>query len=63
MNLLAVEVHQISRTSSDISFDLRLTATINPIPEPTTLTLLWLGASSLFAMRLRHRRVRSLATG
>ena len=33
------------------------------VPEPTTLTLLWLGVSSLFAMRFRHRRVRSWATG
>ena len=36
-NVLAVEVHQHSPTSSDISFDLRLTAAMVPIPEPTAI--------------------------
>ena len=34
-NLLAVEVHQALRTSSDISFDLRLAAVIQPAREVT----------------------------
>jgi len=35
LNLLAVEVHQVSATSSDVSFDLELRATMPPDPAPT----------------------------
>ena len=41
-NVLAVEVHQSSLTSSDVSFDLSLGAT--PVPEPSALILLGVGA-------------------
>ena len=50
-NVLAVEVHQASATSSDISFDLQLTAVV--VPEPSTLTLAALG---LLGLGLGRRR-------
>jgi len=50
LNLLAVEVHQISPTSSDVSFDLELTAMM--VPEPASLCLL----AAAGALLLRRRR-------
>lgn len=38
-NVLAVEIHQASNRSSDISFDLRLTATVGGSPPPAMLML------------------------
>lgn len=48
-NVLAVEVHQVSPNSSDISFDLSLTAKLNPVPEPTSLILTLLGIVGMAA--------------
>ena len=39
------------------------TASITIVPEPSTLTLLWLGMSSLLGWNLVHRRRRSQTTG
>ena len=52
-NVLAVEVHQASPTSSDVSFDLQLTALVNPIPEPSTLAL---SVLALLCCALTRRR-------
>ena len=51
-NLIAVEVHQVDNSSSDVSFELGLTAFVDPIPEPST------GALALMAgvVLLRRRR-------
>jgi hypothetical protein len=54
-NVVAVEVHQESPTSSDLSFDLRLTATVTPIPEPTGVVSLAM-AVGLFGMWRLVRR-------
>ncbi|MFV2069900.1 MAG: hypothetical protein ACC645_23285, partial [Pirellulales bacterium] len=48
-NLLAVEVHQASPTSSDISFDLRMLATAQPVPEPGGLPLALLATVGMAA--------------
>jgi len=48
-NLLAVEVHQSGPTSSDISFDLRVLATLRTVPEPTGLALALLAIAGLVA--------------
>ncbi len=53
-NVLAVEVHQSSLTSSDVSFDLSLGAT--PVPEPSALALLGLGALGMVVCIRRRRR-------
>jgi hypothetical protein len=54
-NLLAVEIHQSDNASSDISFDLRLTALA--VPEPSTVMLAALGLAALVAFkRGRGRR-------
>ena len=55
-NVLAVEVHQASSTSGDVSFDLQINAVIRPIPEPTTLTLTALGLIGCAARWRRRRR-------
>ena len=55
-NTLAVEVHNWDESSSDISFDLALTAVIDSlrsIPEPGTGALLGLGLVALAAIRRR----------
>ncbi len=37
-NVLAVEIHQVSRTSSDVVFDLELLAVASPVPSPPKLS-------------------------
>lgn len=51
-NVLAVEVHQAGPTSSDISFDLRVLATLRAVPEPGSLVLALAVAA---VMGLAHR--------
>jgi len=55
-NVLAVEVHQANQTSSDISFDLRLSAMVIPIPEPGALTLLVFGTMAIATGWRRRQR-------
>jgi hypothetical protein len=60
-NVLAVEVHQQSPDSSDLSFDLQLLATRMLVPEPGTgaMAAVGLGAALLFGHRSRRRATRS----
>jgi hypothetical protein len=53
MNVLAVEVHQSSATSSDVSFDFRLDGHVQPIPEPASIY------STVALMALLRRIVKS----
>lgn len=63
LNILAVEIHNASLTSSDISFDLGLVAfnpiPLNAIPEPGTGVLVALGLTVLAAMRRKSGRERA----
>jgi hypothetical protein len=52
INTLAVEIHQASADSSDLNFDLELSASL--VPEPNTLALSLLAAGRL--LRRRRRR-------
>jgi uncharacterized protein YjiK len=57
-NVLAVEVHQISATDSDISFNAQLIARYHPIPEPATDWLAVLGILVLgFRVSARGKRL------
>jgi PEP-CTERM motif-containing protein len=49
-NVLAVEIHQ-SPDSADLSFDLQLSATRFPVPEPGSLSLLGLGLACTIVLR------------
>jgi hypothetical protein len=42
-NLLAVEIHQVLPTSSDLAFDLELTGTVSSVSQPT-LNFSWFGS-------------------
>ena len=53
-NVLAVEVHQASHESPDVSFDLQLTATV--VPEPSTLVLTAIGLFALLAYGWRRKK-------
>jgi hypothetical protein len=56
-NVVAVAVHPQSHTSSDLSFDFRLTAVVTPIPEPSGLALAMFGIAAMGVMhRVRTRR-------
>ena len=60
-NVLAAEVHQSSRTSSDLSFDLGAPGlTTFAIPEPGTATMIFLGFGLLLTAS-RHRRCQGMA--
>jgi hypothetical protein len=56
-NVLAVEMHQAAATSSDVSFNLELTALVEPVPEPSAqLLAISLAAATACGWRWRRRR-------
>ena len=58
-NFLAVEVHQHSAGSTDLSFDLQLRGIL--VPEPTTSALAWMGVMLVFMIGRRRGRNRSVS--
>jgi hypothetical protein len=59
VNSIAVEVHQASPNSSDLSFDLQMEAEIRPIPEPASCAIA-ASAAILFGVEGKRRRRRAL---
>lgn len=55
-NFLAVEVHQHSAGSTDLSFDLQLRGIL--VPEPATSALVWTGSMLVFLVGRRRGRSR-----
>jgi hypothetical protein len=62
LNVIAVEVHQHARSSTDLSFDFQLTAEIATVPEPSSLSLGFIGVILFKSAAWRLRMITRLRT-